>query len=172
VSAVDRVILRLFSLIVAASAVWAALWAFGVPAVVARSHTVVMEHTWLYVYLVVVLLLAVRYLAFPVARAPIHAFVRSGEAGEVRIGYAAVIDVADRAARQVRGVEQLHTRVREGDAGLIVEVQLRALHGTDLTELAQEVQRMVAQGIGSATSLTVAAVHVHVSGLAPVATPR
>lgn len=112
-------------------------------------------------------LVSVRYLAFRIQEPVIHSFVKDTESGEIRIGYQAVEEMARRAARQVRGVERLRTRVSDAPDGLVVSLRVRAEPNVDLTAMSALLQQAVMEVVRSGTALKVSAVHVQIAGLAP-----
>jgi len=110
---------------------------------------------------------------FSLQKREVHSFVKSTEAGDIRIGFAAVNELARRAAGGLRGVGRLQTRIQESSEGLVVWIQVRADAGIDLTALCEQIQQVVADDIRKATSLTVQAVHVQIAELAaPTAQSR
>lgn len=170
---IDRLLLRAYSLIILLSAVWMGLWLGGEPAVTAVTRAAVtVDGGWLWVYAAAVFLLAGRYLFFGAGQKGTDSFVKETETGEIRISYGTVVELSQRAARQVRGVERLHARVDESPEGLLVSLHVRALPGIDLTALAGQLQEAVTETIRSATSLAVRAVHVQIAGLAQDAAQR
>ncbi len=167
-SVLDRILLRLFAFIGVVFAIWLGLWLFGMQAVIDATRTVVFLGGYYdLLFIFVVFVLGLRFLLFPLTRRSIHSFVKDTEAGEVRISYVTVRELASRAARQVRGVERIHTAVDEGQNGLVVAIRVRALTGVDLTVMCSEIQETVSQAVMQATSLKVAAVHVQVADLSP-----
>ncbi len=165
-SVLDRILLRLFAFIGVVFAIWLALWLFGVQAVIEATRTVVFLGGYYNLLVILVIFaLGLRYLFFPLTRRTIHSFVKDTDAGEVRISYVAVRELASRAAKPVRGVERIHTTVDEGRNGLVVSIRVRAVTGVDLTVMCSEIQETVAQAVKQATSLKVAAVHVQVADL-------
>lgn len=167
-SLLDRILLRLFAFIGVVSAIWLGLWLFGIQAVIDATRTIVfLGGYYNLLVILVVFVLGLRYLLFPLTRRSIHSFVKDTEAGEVRISYVTVRELSTRAAKQVRGVERIHTSVDGGQNGLAVLIRVRAVTGVDLTVMCREIQEVVAQAVMHATSLKVAAVHVQVADLSP-----
>lgn len=168
---VDRLILRIYSLIIAVTSVWAALWLLGFTPVQDVTHALVVDKA-LWVFVAVLFLWSLRYLLFSMQRREIHSFVKSTEVGDIRIGFSAVNELARRAAAQLRGVARLHSRVEESPEGLVVWIKVRAETGVDLTALCEQMQRAVTDAIRSATSLSVQAVHVQIAELAPLSAQK
>lgn len=167
---VDRLLLRVYSFLVAASVVWTALWLLGFPSV-HYATSVLIWSNWLWGFIALLFLLSGRYLFFGLQKRAAHSFVKTTENGEVRIGFSAVNELSRRAAMQIRGVTRLSTNVQESAEGLVVWIKVRVESGVDLTALSDQMQQEVAQAIRSATSLAVHAVHVQISDLAPL-TPQ
>lgn len=170
--AVDSVLLRFYSLIVAATSVWALLWLLGVPPVMAITEAATTEKWWFFGLIAVGFILSIRYLVFRLQPSDSHSFVKDTGSGEIRIGYPAVEEMARRAAKQVRGVERLQTQVSENAEGLVVVLRVRAEPHVDLTAMSEALQQTVTETIRSTASLTVAAVHVQVAGIAPDVSQR
>lgn len=165
----DRFLVKLYSLAIALSVIWYTAWLLGFAPVIDMTHTAVQQGVWITVYLAVLFILSIRYLLFRTEAKSIHSFVKDTGNGEVRIGYGAVNDLSRRAAKSVSGVDRLKTQVDESPDGLVVWVKIRALAGSDLTRLSEQVQQSIMDAIRSGTSLTVSAVHVQIADLAPVA---
>lgn len=165
----DRILVRIYSLIVALGTVWVALWLFGVPIIIMWTHHAVTTRTWIWLYFIVLFALSIRYLFFRVEPRITQAFIKDGELGQIRISFATVNELARRAAKQVKGVEHLLVRVEETSTGLVVWVKVRAHVNIDLTTLSEEIQQQVSESILRATSLKTTAVHVQIQELAPEA---
>ena len=162
----NRVLLRAFALLVFLGAIWVVLLLAAVEPAVAATQFIVTEGVGVAVYLVVVLAIAVRFLAFPLILRSTHAFVRDTGVGEIRIAHGTVRELARRAAMQVRGVERLQTHIQEDPAGLVVYLSVRATPSADLNAMSEQLQQVVSEVIRGSTSLAVSAVHVHVAGIA------
>lgn len=168
---VDRIILRIYSALVLLGLLWAVLFVSGVSAVVNTTSTpVALQVAW--VYALVVALLSFRYLFLRLGARQIHSFVKDTEAGEIRISHETVGELAQRAARQVKGVERLRARVDESPEGLVVSLHVRVLPHVDVSAMGDQLQRAVITSIRDSTSLAVLAVHVQVAGLAPEAAQK
>ncbi|MCY0901739.1 MAG: alkaline shock response membrane anchor protein AmaP [Firmicutes bacterium] len=163
---IDRLLLRTYSFLVLVGVIWMALWLIGLSEV-HYATIVLIDSGWMWAYAAIVFVVTLRFAFLPLARREAHSFVRSSEAGEVRIGFAAVNELARRTAAQMRGVARLQTNVIESPEGLVVRLHVRADAGVDLTALSEQMQAEVARAIFAATSLHVHAVHVQIVDLAP-----
>ena len=168
---VDRVILQIYSVLVLLGLLWVVLYVVGVPEVVYLS-TVAVAAPISSTYALLVALLSFRWLFLHWGGRKIHSFVKDTEIGEIRISRATVSELAERASRQVKGVERLRARVDESPEGLVVSLHIRVLPHVDVPGMADQLQRAVITSIRDATSLSVSAVHVQVSGLAPETAQR
>ncbi|MCY0876355.1 MAG: alkaline shock response membrane anchor protein AmaP [Firmicutes bacterium] len=163
---IGRWMLRVYSFIIAFISLWATFWLLGYGPVQEVTRFLIANNV-MFLVVAVMFLWSLRYLLFPMQKREIHSFVKTTESGDIRIGFAAVNELARRAASQLKGVARLHSHVQERPEGLVVWIKVRADAGVDLTALSEQMQQAVSEAIRSATSLTVQAVHVQIAELAP-----
>ncbi|PWI58787.1 alkaline shock response membrane anchor protein AmaP [Sulfoacidibacillus thermotolerans] len=171
-SLIDRLLLRFFSLLVLVNAVWYSLGLLGVPFVINTSIDPNVLYTAVWIDFALLLVLSLRFLLYRVLHRRPLAFIKDSESGEVRIGYDTVKEIAHRAAKQIRGVERLQTKISADPQGLVVSLNVRSLPAIDVTAMSEQIQHGVAEAIRNYTSLSVAKVHVHIVALAPDAASK
>ncbi len=168
----DRLLLRLFSLLVFVNVVWTIMGLLGVPFVLYTTVNSRSAYIALWINLILMIVLALRFLFYRVLHRRKPSFIKTVETGEIRIGYETVKELAHRAAKQVRGVERLHTRISADAQGLVVSLDVRSHPDTDVTAMSEQIQQMVAEAIRNYTSLSVSKVHVHIAAIAPEVTAK
>ncbi|HZE28478.1 MAG TPA: Asp23/Gls24 family envelope stress response protein [Gaiellaceae bacterium] len=98
-----------------------------------------------------------------------EAVVFRGPEGSITLTPAAVTDLVASAARSVDGVRVRRPRraveVRHADGRASVSLELVALHGESLAELAREVQQRVGRSLAAVSGLEVERVDVEIAEL-------
>ncbi|MCI0183144.1 alkaline shock response membrane anchor protein AmaP [Sulfoacidibacillus ferrooxidans] len=168
----DRMLLRLFSLLVLVNVCWTVLGVLGVPFVDNSSLSSGSSVIALWVDLGLMIVLSVRFLLYRLARRRPPSFVKDAGTGEIRIGYETVKEIAHRAAKQVRGVERLQTKISADQEGLVVLMDVRSLPAVDVTAMSEQIQELVMTAVRNYTSLAVSKVHVHIVAIAPEAVAK
>ncbi|KUO96784.1 Asp23/Gls24 family envelope stress response protein [Ferroacidibacillus organovorans] len=158
---------RLYGICILLILAWYALELMKVPLVVDVTHEVVLAQGPGWVVLGALFLMTILLFFAPPRSTKVHSFVKATPTGEVRIGFAAVRDVASRTARQVPGVDRLKTAISDAEGGLVISMRIRATAGVNLADMSETIQTRVMDAVKDATSLSVNAVHVQVSELSP-----
>lgn len=163
----DRWLVRILGFLTAIGSLWLILWLVHVDPVMGwNAYLTASYSAWLIAGLVVILILSVRFLAFRLQPRKQHAFVRVMEGGHIRIGHQTVKEIATRATNQIKGVQRVQIKIDESEQGLIFSINVHA-EPVDLNVMGEAIQQSVANAVRDMTSLTIAAVHVHVVDLAP-----
>ncbi|MCL6516198.1 alkaline shock response membrane anchor protein AmaP [Alicyclobacillus sp.] len=167
-SALDRLLLVVFSLAALAAAAGAfllgagALVDAGAPAAWAQYPT----GAWLMAGAVVFALLAVRFLFYRLRRREPDFVLLPGDFGHIRISFDTIRELANRTGRSIRGVHELDTRVRHGQSGIVLAVRVRALPDLDLAQMGREIQDAVKAYVERTTAVVVEQVLVSVTEIA------
>ena len=162
----DRILLFLFSLAVAILAVLAGAQTFGVD----WLNWLLEEYSLqLLISTLALFLLALRFLTFRTGdtKEP-QAIVHKTEHGEVRISLQTLESLADRAARLVRGVNDLKTKVRPVEAGIRIAVRITVDPDLDIPQITASVQQKVKDYVETTAGVTVQNVIVYVNDLTKV----
>ncbi|BAS28426.1 alkaline shock response membrane anchor protein AmaP [Limnochorda pilosa] len=105
---------------------------------------------------------AVLWLALPAAQGPRATRVKETELGEVAVSLDAVRGMVTRAAREVRGVRDVHARVRSRETGVEVLLDLAIHPDHSIPDLGEAVQRQVEGYLKGFLGVNVASVRVAV----------
>ena len=92
--------------------------------------------------------------------------VLQGEQGQIRISYETIKQLSNRTGRSIRGVQEFETRVRSGQAGILLSVRVKALPDLELSRVSAEIQNAVKEYVEHTTGITVERVTVNVAELA------
>ncbi|OPG16466.1 Asp23/Gls24 family envelope stress response protein [Ferroacidibacillus organovorans] len=158
---------RLYGICILLILAWYVLELVKFPLVVGLTHDMLVAVGPMWIVLGVLLIMTILLFFAPARSTKVHSFVKATPTGEVRIGFAAVRDVASRTARQISGVDRLKTTISDTEGGLVISMRIRATAGVNLTDMSETIQARVMDAVKNATSLSVYAVHVQVSELSP-----
>ncbi|QQE76971.1 alkaline shock response membrane anchor protein AmaP [Alicyclobacillus sp. SO9] len=111
-------------------------------------------------------ILAIRFLFYKTSRQDQQYVTIPGDAGQIRISFETVKALANRIAAEVKGVQELDTRVRHSERGVVLVVRVRVLPDIDLTEMAENIQQSVKEYVEKTAGITVERVLVNVTELA------
>lgn len=115
----------------------------------------------------VLLLLAAVTLVFSVRRgAGEETLLQAGPFGEVRICFTTIETLVLKAARDIKGVREIKTRVVEKPAGLVIFLRAVALAGQNIPQLAAELQASVKEYVENTAGSHVAEVKVMIENVA------
>jgi uncharacterized alkaline shock family protein YloU len=113
------------------------------------------------------LLPAVVMFIFSLRRSPApETLLQAGPIGEVRICYATIETLVLKAAREIKGVREIKTRVVEKPAGLVIFLRAVALAGQNIPQLAAQLQEKVKEYVESTAGSHVAEVKVMIENVA------
>jgi uncharacterized alkaline shock family protein YloU len=170
----DKLLLFLFSLAVAAASAIVILYAFGLLgeffdwfAWDRLGHSV--PHTaWVVIVASLLLIIALRMLYLSLRAdhsAPPSIDQRTGY-GDVRISLETVENLTLKAASRAKGMRDLKARVNVSEAG--IELAIRAVVEGDvpIPDLSEEVQRMVKEHVEEITGIPVSLVSVYIANVA------
>lgn len=167
-SILDRILLVIFTLSSVCAAVVVLLFGAGVlgtwpTTVLANGQTYP-----LYTILAAVVfgLLALRFLFYRWSRPQEDYVMLPGEHGFVRISFETVRQLSNRTGKSVRGVQEFDTRVRNGQAGVMLAIRVRVLPDIDLTQMSSQIQESVKSYIEQTAGVTVERVTVNIVELA------
>jgi uncharacterized alkaline shock family protein YloU len=170
VSILDRillVVLALCSLFVSVFAFLLGVGVFGDGSV--ASVVSVAEYPYnIYtiVFSIVFALVSIRFLFYRVGSAEPDYVVLQGENGQIRISYLTIQQLANRTGRSIRGVQEFETRVRNGQAGVLLSARVKAIPDVDLARVGSEIQQAVKDYVEKSTGITVERVLVNIAELA------
>ncbi|MGB9885878.1 MAG: alkaline shock response membrane anchor protein AmaP [Moorellales bacterium] len=99
------------------------------------------------------------------SRGPDQILVHSTSVGEVFMSLAAVEHTVGRVARQVRGVQEVHPRVRAGPTGVAVTVEVAVQPEVSVPQVTGELQEKVRRQIEEMIGLQVLEVRVLVESV-------
>jgi uncharacterized alkaline shock family protein YloU len=115
----------------------------------------------------VLLLLGVVTLVFSMRRgAGEETLLQAGPFGEVRICFTTIETLVLKAAREVKGVREIKTRVVEKPSGLVIFLRAVALAGQNIPQLAAQLQAAVKEYVESTAGSHVAEVKVMIENVA------
>lgn len=115
----------------------------------------------------VLLLLAVVMLIFSMRRnAAPETLLQAGPLGEVRICFTTIETLVLKAAREIKGVRDINTRVVEKPAGLVIFLRATALAGQNIPQLAARLQEAVKEYVENTAGSHVAEVKVMIENVA------
>ncbi|MCL6506963.1 MAG: hypothetical protein K6T59_08055 [Bryobacteraceae bacterium] len=86
-----------------------------------------------------------------------------GEHGQIRISFETIRQLANRTGRTVRGVQELETRVRAGQNGILLAIRVKALPDLELDKVSGELQSAIKAYVERTTGLNVERVVVNVA---------
>ncbi len=160
----DRILLVLYSLAVAGVALLTVSHVFRFPLL----DRLYVEYPYqVLVAAVILFLLSLRFIFIRSGDSgELQAIVSKTEHGEVRISVQTLESLAERAARLVRGVNDLKTKVRPSEVGIRVAVRISVDPDLNIPQLTSTVQEKITDYVESTTGLTVQEVIVHVSDIA------
>lgn len=115
---------------------------------------------------VVFALICVRFLFYRLNGREVDYVVLPGEFGRIRISFQTIQQLANRTGKTVRGVQELDTRVRNGQAGILLSTKVRALPDLDLAHMSAEIQAAVKEYVERTSGVTVEHITVNVMELA------
>ena len=115
---------------------------------------------------VLVMLIALRFLFFRLRRMEAESVVLSGEHGNIQISYETIRALANRIGKTTRGVQDLQTRVRSGDRGIMLAVRVRVLPDVEMPQMSSDIQTNVKDYLERITGIEVEQVLVSVVELA------
>lgn len=111
-------------------------------------------------------LLAIRFLFYRTQSGEAQFVTLPGEGGQIRISFDTIKALSNRIAAGVKGVQELDTRVRHGQNGVLLAVRVRVLPDIDLAEMAGRIQDVVKEYVERTTGIAVERVIVSVTELA------
>ncbi|MCL6593120.1 MAG: alkaline shock response membrane anchor protein AmaP [Alicyclobacillus sp.] len=167
-SALDRILLTLLSLAGLCTAAGAFLVAGGAlsPFTAMGWMTVYPGNVWGLAGSVVLAVLAVRFLFYRWGRREPDYVLLPGEHGHIRISHDTIRQLANRTGKSVRGVQDFDTRIRSGNAGVLLSVRVRALPDLDLARMSAEIQDAVKAYVEKTAGVPVERVIVNVTEIA------
>lgn len=164
VHAADRVLLRIYALVVGLVALGAALWAAGWKAVGAWVSG--LDPAAVLAAGIILLVVSLRFL-FLRGREPAPAAVVLHRAeGDVAIALRAIEQLASRTARQVRGVDELRAAVRPEGERVAIRLKVVVKPDVAIPAMVEQLQESVREYVEHTSGLRVSSVRVHVSGIA------
>ncbi|WP_018132463.1 alkaline shock response membrane anchor protein AmaP [Effusibacillus pohliae] len=161
--ALDRVLLFLFS---AAVAVLAVLIGAQMLQLQWAAQLFAEYRLEILVGAAVLLLVSLRFLFFRAggSKEP-QSIVHKTEHGDVRISLQTLESLADRAARLVRGVSELKTKVRPAEAGVRIGLRVSVDPDLDIPQITTSVQQKVKDYVESTAGVSVQNVVVYVNDI-------
>lgn len=166
----DRLLMAIMALgVVCASVI---IFIFGIDAATSFQNTLVYDMTtypgniYTIVIAVVFLLLGLRFLFYRTGSHDVDYVVLPGDDGQIRISFETIRELSNRTGRQVKGVQELETRVRHGEAGVMLGLRVRALADVDLAVMSQTVQAAVKDYVERTAGVAVERITVHVTEIA------
>jgi len=115
----------------------------------------------------VLLLLALVLLIFSLRRSTgEETLLQAGPFGEVRICFSTIETLVLKAARDIKGVREIKTRVMEKPAGLVIFLRAVALAGQNIPQLAAQLQTVVKEYVENIAGSHVAEVKVMIENVA------
>lgn len=167
-SILDRILLVLLTLGSLAVAVLLLLLGAGVlgswPSIVLTNAATYPMYT--IIVAVVFGLLALRFLFYRWARPQEDYIMLPGDHGFIRISFETIRQLANRTGKSVRGVQDFDTRVRNGQAGVLLAVRVRVMPDIDIAQMSAEIQQAVKDYVEHTAGVTVERVTVNVVELA------
>lgn len=121
----------------------------------------------------VLFLISLRFLFFRrgASKEP-QAITHKTEHGDVRISLQTLENLADRAARLVKGVSDLKTKVRPSEAGIRIAIRVSVDPDLDIPQITTSVQQKVKDYVESTAGITVQNVAVYVNDINRVQTVK
>lgn len=118
------------------------------------------------VFSVVLALIAIRFLFYRRGTRELDYVVLQGEYGDIRISFTTIQQLSNRTGKSVRGVQDFDTRVRNGQAGILLAVKVRALPDLELARMSAEIQTAVKEYVEKTTGVAVERIAVNIVELA------
>lgn len=116
---------------------------------------------------VVLFLLSLRFLLIRTgASKEPQAILHKTEYGDVRISLQTLESLADRAARLVRGVSDLKTKVRPSEVGVRIAVRIAVDPDLDIPQITSSVQQKIKDYVEATAGVTVRDIVVYVNDVA------
>ena len=115
---------------------------------------------------VVFALISLRFLFYRSSHSDLDFVALQGEHGQIRISFETIQQLSNRTGRSVRGVQEFTTRVRSGQAGILLSVRVKALADLDLARMSAEIQNAVKEYVERTSGVTVERVAVNIAELA------
>jgi uncharacterized alkaline shock family protein YloU len=113
-----------------------------------------------------ILVLAMVMLVFAFRRGErVETLLQHGVLGEVRICFKAVENLVLKAARAVRGVRDLKTRIVHSEAGLLIYLRATTMPDINIPQVTAELQAAVKEYVESSTGSDVAEVRVMIENV-------
>lgn len=168
-SILDRFLLVLLSLCSLCAAIGLLLLGIGLQNgwLQSAAATAAAYPAYTIVIAVVFGLLALRFLFYRLARPSDDYVVLPGEHGFVRISFETIRQLSNRTGKAIRGVQEFDTRVRSGQAGVLLATRVRVLPDIEIPLMSAEVQGSVKQYVEQTAGVTVERVTVNIVELAP-----
>ncbi len=167
-SILDRILLVLLTLGSLAVAVLLLLLGAGVlgswPSIVITDAATYPMYT--IIVAVVFGLFALRFLFYRWARPQEDYIMLPGDHGFIRISFETIRQLSNRTGKSVRGVQEFDTRVRNGQAGVLLAVRVRVMPDIDITQMSAEIQQAVKGYVEQTAGVTVERITVNVVELA------
>jgi len=174
IKVLDRLLLLLYSLVIAIASIVAIVAASGGFSVEWLQEVVsdftgdvrVVQASVIGVS-IVLLLVSVRFLFVSLRRDGNRApsINQRTEHGDIRISVETVENLALKAASRTRGIKDLRARVRVSEAGLGILIRAFVDGESSIPTLSEEMQRAVAQQVEEATGIPVAEVSVFIANV-------
>jgi uncharacterized alkaline shock family protein YloU len=115
---------------------------------------------------VVFLLLGLRFLFYRTGSRDLDYVVLPSDDGQIRISFDTIRELSNRTGRSVKGVQELETRVRHGESGIMLGLRVRALADIELAVMSQTIQAAVKEYVEKTAGVTVDRITVHVTEIA------
>jgi len=111
-------------------------------------------------------LLAIRFLFYRTGGREVQYVSIPSDGGQIRISFDTLKALTNRIAAGVKGVQELETKVRHGQNGVLLAVRVSALPDIDLTEMSMKVQESVKEYVERTAGVVVERVIISVTELA------
>ncbi len=164
----ERLYLLLAALLVGAGAVaLGAVATAAVPLEKLRTGLDAVYGSLQYVLLAaLILLLAAVMLVFSLRRGErVETLLLQGALGEVRVCFRAVENLVLKAARAVRGIRDIKTRIVHGEAGLLIYLRATTLPDVNIPQVTAELQAAVKEYVENSTGSDVAEIRVMIENV-------
>ncbi|RIV23004.1 alkaline shock response membrane anchor protein AmaP [Alicyclobacillaceae bacterium I2511] len=170
VSILDRVLLLILALGTLAVSIFGFIVGLGVApgwiATVANELSFYPVNVYVIVLTLIFAVIALRFIFYRIGQVDSDYVTLSGENGNIRISYDTVRDLANRTGKLIRGVQDFDTRVRSGQAGILLAVRVRVLPDIDLAELSGQIQQKVKSYVEKTCGINVERITVNITELA------
>jgi uncharacterized alkaline shock family protein YloU len=170
VSVLDRMLLAIFALGVLCASV--IVFVFGIDAATSFQNSLIYGMTtypgdiYTIVLAIVFVLLALRFLFYRTGHHDLDYVMLPGDDGQIRISYETIRELSNRTGRAIKGVQELETRVRQGQAGVMLGLRVRALADIELADMSQTVQTAVKAYVEKTAGVVVERITVHITEIA------